>query len=201
MNKILILIIIIINLIILITSYFSKYWQTEDNNLVKKNVGLWQYCINNGLNEPICKNNDVTPFSLTCVKIFSFLSIILIISSIILMLKFPNNKRNYVLCLLIAGVFSFSSSLIFISDKNTKPILNEKLGYSWYLQLLGSLLSIIIGILLYTYNIDYTNNKEYTIPEPNPVPLPNPIPLPNVNQTMKSKIDISKYIDDIDVSI
>ena len=142
MNKTLIVITIIIILFILVLSYFSKYWQIDENNLVKKNVGLWKYCISGDSDKRICQNNEVTPLALTYIRIFSFLAIILIILSIVLILKFPNDKRYYVLCLLISGLFSFTSCLIFIADNNTKPILNEELGYSWYLELFGSLLII-----------------------------------------------------------
>ena len=203
MNKTLIVItVIIIILIISVVSYLSKYWQIDENNLVKKNVGLWEYCISSEPNKKICQKNEVIPLSLTCIRIFSFLAIILLISSIILILKFPNNKRYYVLCLLISGLFSFKSCLIFISDNNTKPILNEKLGYSWYLELFGSLLTIIIGIILYKTDINtpfYSSVQNTPTENLQSLSTPN-VPIP-VTTLSSSNMELKPYTDSIDITI
>ena len=60
----------------------------------------------------------------------------------------PKQKEYFVLCLVLAGILSVISVIIWNNDKAFKNYIGDvKHGYSWYLQLFNGLIAILLGSL------------------------------------------------------
>lgn len=119
----------------------------------QENVGIWSECVktssktsennNENININNCSNLKSTN-SLIFVKIYILLTLIFIILSTISSLQY-DNKLYTNLFLFLTFLFSFLTCIIW----NSNQVLQDgSLGYSWYLQLFGSILSIVFALLI-----------------------------------------------------
>ena len=60
---------------------------------------------------------------------------------------FPEQHIYSLIAILFGGLSSLVTAIIWNTNKNLKPIATD-LGSSWYLQLVGSILAIITGLLM-----------------------------------------------------
>lgn len=131
------------------------------------NVGIWQTCgnisanintpnmpninINNNMRRGInidahsCSSNSDSNF--TPVKILSILGIGLLIGAIVLLNMMPEQHMYSVIAVMLGGICSLAAAIVWSTNKNLKPD-GTDFGYSWYLQLIASILAIITGLLM-----------------------------------------------------
>jgi hypothetical protein len=153
--------IIFFSIIILffIISVSTNSWTTKYNKqnilnietITRENVGIWSECIKSsstaGNNENINVNNCSnvkSDNSLIFIKIYILFSFVFIILSAFSWLLY-NNKLYTIVFLLLAFIFSFLTCIIWNSNQVLK---DGTLGYSWYLQLFGSFLTLIFAIII-----------------------------------------------------
>lgn len=154
--------IIFFSIIILffIISVSTNSWTTKYNKqnilnietITRENVGLWSECIkssstagnNNGnINVDSCSNVKSNN-SLIFIKIYVLFTFIFILLSAISWVLY-NNKLYTIVFLILTMIFSFLPCMLW----NSNQVLNDgTLGYSWYLQLFGSLLTFILTIII-----------------------------------------------------
>ncbi len=154
--------IIFFSIIILffIISVSTNSWTTKYNKqnilnietITRENVGLWSECIkssstagnNNGnINVDSCSNVKSNN-SLIFIKIYVLFTFIFILLSAISWVLY-NNKLYTIVFLILTMIFSFLPCMLW----NSNQVLNDgTLGYSWYLQLFGSLLTLILAIII-----------------------------------------------------
>ena len=154
--------IIFFSIIILffIISVSTNSWTTKYNKqnilnietITRENVGLWSECIkssstagnNNGnINVDSCSNVKSNN-SLIFIKIYVLFTFIFILLSAISWVLY-NNKLYTIVFLILTMIFSFLPCMLW----NSNQVLNDgTLGYSWYLQLFGSFLTLILAIII-----------------------------------------------------
>ena len=171
-------IIITVLLISLLTNKWTVLSNSQQQNTMGINaaesgnmdMGIWQTCgnisanintpnipdmpninINNNMRRGIninansCTSNDDSNF--TAVKIFSVLGLLLLIAGIVLLHMMPEHHIYSVITIVLGGICSLLAAILWSTNKNLKPD-GTNLGYSWYLQLLGSVLGVITGLLI-----------------------------------------------------
>ena len=156
-------------LIISIIAVSTNYWSTtsvvdDDTSVVNIDIGLWKVCNTTGdLIE--CKDTDNIGYdlgsnakyefkNLEAIKILSISSIVLILISIVVLFLIPNNKEYLVIFLVLAGLFFIISAILLKTEPLFKNALlinsmkgySLKSGYSWYLELIGGIIAILLGI-------------------------------------------------------
>ena len=154
---------VILILILGIVAVSTNYWSINNinknnnpdninNNTINSNFGLWKFCQTQGNDKKICINtanlssNNLQ--NLNTVKILSISSLFLIALSLYLLYYMPKQKEYFVLCLVLAGILSVISVIIWNNDKAFKNYIGDvKHGYSWYLQLFNGLIAILLGSL------------------------------------------------------
>lgn len=108
------------------------------NNMNSKDINI-------NANANSCISNTDSNF--TPIKILSVIGLVLIIAAIILLYIFPEQHIYSLIAILFGGLSSLVTAIIWNTNKNLKPI-GTDLGSSWYLQLVGSILAIITGLLM-----------------------------------------------------
>ena len=129
----------------------SGIWQTCGNisanintpNIPNINVNNMRRGIN--INENSCDSNVDSNF--TPVKILSILGIVLLIGSIVLLNMMPEHHMYSIITIILGGLSSLVAAIIWSTNKNLKPD-GTDFGYSWYLQLIASILAVITGLLM-----------------------------------------------------
>jgi hypothetical protein len=132
------------------TTKYNKQNILNIETITRENVGLWSECIKSsttGNNENINMNNCTnvkSDNSLIFIKIYVLFTFIFIILSAISWILY-NNKLYTIIFLILTVIFSFLTCIIW----NSNQVLTDgTLGYSWYLQLFGSILSTALAILI-----------------------------------------------------
>lgn len=153
------ILILILSIIAVSTNYWSINTITLNNdpdsiisNSIKSDYGLWNICQSQGNNRKTCINTmDLSSNNLKnlkTVRMLSISSLILIALSLYLLYSMPNQKEYFILCIVLAGILSIISVILWNNDPAFKNIIGGiKHGYSWYLELISGLITILLGIL------------------------------------------------------
>jgi len=151
--------VVILILILSIVAVSTNYWSINSitlNNDPDSNItsdyGLWNFCQSQGNNKKTCINTmDITSNNLKnlkTVRILSISSLVLIALSLYLLYAMPNQKEYFILCVVLSGILSIISVILWNNDPAFKNIIGAiKHGYSWYLELISGLIAILLGIL------------------------------------------------------
>lgn len=134
------IIIPVISLILIVIALLTNNWSKSKSNSIVFNKGLWNTCLTYKINldsEKSCEKNKNTT-SLTITKILVISSIILI--GFYLFTKYFNQKLNSINILLLAGIFSILSCIIWAVKENKDEDSNYKLDYSWIINVVASIL-------------------------------------------------------------
>ena len=59
----------------------------------------------------------------------------------------PEHHMYSIITVILGGLFSLVAAIVWSTNKNLKPD-GTDFGYSWYLQLIGSILAVITGLLM-----------------------------------------------------
>jgi len=131
------------------------------------NVGIWQTCasISANINTPNMPNININnnmrrgitidanscgpnvDSNFTPVKILAILGLVLLIGSIVLLNMMPEHHMYSIITIILGGLCSLVAAIIWSTNKNLKPD-GTDFGYSWYLQLIASILAVITGLLM-----------------------------------------------------
>jgi hypothetical protein len=154
---------IILILILGIVAVSTNYWSTTNTiNSINSNtgnpaklsgdIGLWKSCLyDTELSETQsdCTNSSDPSIglkNLKTVRILSISSLVLIALSLYLLYAMPKQKEYFILCLVLAGILSVISVILWNNDPGIKdPSGNTKHGYSWYLELISGLLAVLLA--------------------------------------------------------
>ena len=140
-----IIVIIIVQFIAIISNNWVEY---NIDSVPNKNIkiGLWKGCVNN-----VCADVDVSKSSSTILitRIFTIISLILLVVSCILLFLPGMTTKNIYLILVIAisGILSTLSSILFSQDRSITDYYS-KLGLPFYLELISGIILIISSIIL-----------------------------------------------------
>ena len=158
---------IIFILILGIVAVSTNYWSTNTINTIDPDtrnpakmsgdIGLWKSCMyvnESGNTQSDCTDSsesgpdDSTPNlkNIKTVRILSISSLVLIALSLYLLYAMPKQKEYFILCLVLAGILSVISVILWNNDPGLKdPSNTAKHGYSWYLELISGLLAVLLG--------------------------------------------------------
>jgi len=154
--------VVILILILSIIAVSTNYWSINsitlnndpDSNItnITSDYGLWNFCQSQGNNRKTCINTmDISSNNLKnlkTVRILSISSLVLIALSLYLLYAMPNQKEYFILCVVLSGILSIISVILWNNDPAFKNIIGSiKHGYSWYLELISGLIAILLGIL------------------------------------------------------
>ena len=158
--------VIILILILGIIAISTKYWSTNNIKIYGVNagidIGLWKVCTymkGKNQDKTICNNtnkqNGPDLKHLNAVKILSISSIVLVVISLYLIYAMPKHKEYFILSLVLAGILSIISVILWNNDPSLKNTTGDKSndlkpGYSFYLELSSGLIAILLGILTQT---------------------------------------------------
>lgn len=159
-----IVIILILSIIACSTYKWSIDSKTVNGNTLESDIGLWKICAiltgTKGTSDLTCYDmtNKIEgiPDSkyLKMVKILSILGISTLFLSLILSITNIKSREYSVICLLLSGIFLITAAILWSVDNklNGKAYnilgYDFKHGYSWYLELISGILSILIGGLI-----------------------------------------------------
>jgi hypothetical protein len=161
---------VILILILGIVAVSTNYWSTStvsisdnegDSLKMTGEVGLWKSCTKGSANIPDINVQGINIDTANCtdssdpsvglknlktVRILSISSLVLIALSLYLLYAMPKQKEYFILCLVLAGILSVISVILWNNDPGLKePSGNAKHGYSWYLELISGLLAVLLA--------------------------------------------------------
>jgi len=160
---------VILILILGIVAVSTNYWSTSkgsvpydlqgDTGKYSINIGLWKACTSiegipgSGDNNTCVDSSKSGPDddnpnlkNIKTVRILSISSLVLIALSLYLLYAMPKQKEYFILCLVLAGILSVISVILWNNDPGLKdPLHTAKHGYSWYLELISGLLAVLLA--------------------------------------------------------
>lgn len=155
---------VILILILGIVAVSTNYWSTSTINMndpdngnsakMSGDIGLWKSCLylnEQGNTQSDCKNSsdpDIGLKNIKTVRILSISSLVLIAISLYLLYAMPKQQEYFILCLVLAGILSVASVILWNNDPGLKDPSNTntaKHGYSWYLELISGLLAVLLA--------------------------------------------------------
>lgn len=150
-NRIKNILIITSLLVIFIIPTFTDFWTTLSiSDLNSSNIGLWNICTNisGGIT---CKNikdlSDRQSSKLDIIRSTSILAATLVACSLILYIFYPKNYLAVKIPLFFGFICALVASSIWYTFKEVNPK-NSNFGYSWYLEVIGCILSVIAAVFL-----------------------------------------------------
>ena len=151
-SNIIIGIITVIISIVLGIAIFTNYWSVHSQKITVGNktistgssAGLWQLCQNVGDSKNCVKYTESDKQSYFS-QIFGVLGFALIVLGFIILIFNPKSYTFYSVIMIIGGLSSLLTAINWASDKTVNT--NDTVfGYSWYMELIGSILSIILAL-------------------------------------------------------
>jgi hypothetical protein len=150
------------------------------NGMVEGDIGLWRGCtelpnatddqlkeirknvpkinllnaLNPFSNKLVCSDIGEHPTSLTVIRIFSILGLLLLLISVILIVSHSSSDKYLMMTLVLGSLLSIAAAIIWATDKklgnsDPDPKGTKHLGYSWYLELLSGVGALIMALLLH----------------------------------------------------
>lgn len=162
MNHIIIISFVIISIILLLVSLLTKKWSfvdvpvPDENDKDDKddkdviNTGLWRICEtveNTTFCQDVSLDSPDVPKSLNTIRILCISALVLVSLSLLFLILVPDNRELFVVSMILGGLCGIVGTIIYANNNN----LHQKgttLGYSWFLQLIGCIISLLIGLLV-----------------------------------------------------
>ena len=125
-----------------IVGLLTNKWSLAPTPYNGASRGLWKVCTKISCTD-ITNIPENASTSFYIVRTLSFLGALL--TSLSLLSVFTHrNEKYHVPLLVIGGLLSIASAVVFVSDKNIFSS-KETLGYSWYLTVVGGALAVVVG--------------------------------------------------------
>ena len=145
--------IIIIVLILGIIAVSTNYWSVKNLQFqsidLQSNIGLWKACEHSPDNISCFNTTDKSQNfdfkHLQTIKILSISSLVLIVLALYLLYSMPKQKEYYIICLVLAGILSIISVILWNNEPQLKQYKFNN-AYSFYLELSSGIIAILLGL-------------------------------------------------------
>lgn len=137
------------------TAISTNEWSVKNKDGAKISWGLWKICIS-GANTSACHELDDQPkigkTELNAVRSFAIISVLLNLIGLICYFAMPSYKRHCWVFFALATLCTLVVIPIWISKYLKIDGVKAKFGYSYWLFLVGGILSAFIGVAIYSYD-------------------------------------------------